>query len=275
MAKLQKIALHGVPRSGTTWLGSILDSSPNVAYRFQPLFSYGHKSFLNENSSIDDINIFFENILNTNDDFVLQKDAIKKGLVPAFKKENITHIVYKEVRYHHIIQNLLEKDNNIKVIGIVRNPKSVISSWYNAPKEFKKDEWNLMEEWKYANKKNLNRKEEFNGYIKWKEVANLFLQLKENYPDRFLLVKYDTLLNETINTINELFDFCRLELTGQTMDFINDSQKKDFSKDAYAVYRSNQTDDKWKTSLPQEIIKEIDKDLSGTILEKFIENDSH
>lgn len=269
MAALKRIALHGAPRSGTTWLGSIFDSSPNVAYRFQPLFSYAHKSFLNENSSKEKIDIFFDAILKTQDEFVLQKETIKKGLVPGFRKGLITHVIYKEVRYHHIIQNLLEKDTDIKIIGLVRNPKSVISSWYMAPKEFKQDEWDLMKEWKFAGKKNLNRKEEFNGYVKWKEVAGLFLHLQKTYPERFMLVNYKELLDNTLETVNGLFDFSGLKLTRQTKDFIMESHHKDLPNDAYAVYRKNQTDNKWKEILPAEIINEIDNDLKGTELALF------
>ncbi len=264
-----KIAIHGVPRSGTTWLGSIFDSSTNVAYRFQPLFSYTHKSLLDDKSSKEKINRFFNDILNTNDEFVLQKEAIKKGLVPEFKKENITHIVYKEVRYHHILQNLLDKDPYIKVIGMVRNPKSVIASWYLAPKEFRKEEWNILEEWEHAKKKNLNRKEEFNGYLKWKEAVLMFLELKKMYPDRFYLLKYDELLKNTYSVTERLFAFCQIELKEQTINFIHESKKIDKSGDAYAVYRKNQTDDKWRTTLPQEIIDEIDMDLKGTHLDQF------
>ena len=154
-------------------------------------------------------------------------------------------------------------------MGIIRNPKSVISSWYNAPKEFNKKEWDLIREWKNADLKNQGRIEEFYGYNKWKEVGMLFLELKQNYPERFYLINYKNLLNNTLNEIDTLFKFCGLTITQQTVDFINKSKEIDLSDDAYAVYRKNQTDDKWRTTLPQEIINEIDKDLSGTMLEEF------
>jgi hypothetical protein len=172
---MKKVAIHSVPRSGSTWLGSIFDSHPNVAYRYQPLFSYTHKGVLTPNSSKKEIDTFFQDILYTTDDFVLQKAAIEAGKIPSFFKESPTHIVYKEVRYHHILSNLLEQDNEIIVIGLIRNPFAVIHSWLNAPKEFRKDlGWKEMEEWQFAPKKNLNKPEEFNGFEKWKEVRDLF-----------------------------------------------------------------------------------------------------
>jgi len=154
-------------------------------------------------------------------------------------------------------------------VGIVRNPKSIISSWYHAPKEFKKDEWDLMTEWRKAESKNKGRPEEFYGYDKWKEVAELFLELKEKYPDRFYLLEYKSLLNDTDKEIEKLFNFCGIEPAKQTRDFIKRGNEKDLSRDAYSVYRKNQTDDKWKKDLPSEIIAAIDEDLNGTELERF------
>lgn len=267
---LNKIAIHGVPRSGTSWIGALFDSSTNVVYRNQPLFSYAFKSFLTENSDKSQIQDYFNLLNESNDDFLLQTEGKKNGLIPVFKKLNPTHIIYKEARYHHILRNLLQQDENIKVIGVIRNPKSVISSWVNAPKEFHKEKWNLREEWKGAPLKNKGLKEEFYGYNKWKEVANLFLSLKEEYPKRFYLLNYIELLNETEKEVKQLFNFCNLEYNSQTRDFIEKGQKIDLFKEAYSVYRINQVDDKWKVNLPIEIITEIDNDLKGTNLEKFI-----
>jgi len=57
---MKKIALHSVPRSGSSWIGQILNSSPKVNYKFQPLFSYAFKGYLDENSSRERIDEFFE-----------------------------------------------------------------------------------------------------------------------------------------------------------------------------------------------------------------------
>jgi len=267
---MQNIAFHGVPRSGTSWVGAIFDSSKNVEYRHQPLFSFSFKSFLTENSTEKEIDQFFSLIEKCNDDFILEKEGKNIGHKPTFQKDNITHIIYKEARYHHILINMMEQHDNVKVVGIVRNPKSVISSWYHAPKEFKKEEWGILEEWKNASLKNEGRKEEFYGYDKWKEVTKTFLYLKEKYPTRFYLLEYNELLNRTEETVKELFSFCGIEFSEQTSQFLSLSQKKDLSEDSYSVYRLNQVDDKWKTDLPLEIVKSIDIDLKGTVLEKFL-----
>jgi hypothetical protein len=268
---MQRIAIHSVPRSGSTWLGSIFDSSSEVMFRFQPLFSYAFKSFLSDTSSRTEILQFFDDISQSTDDFITQKSERNEGLIPIFTKTRPTTIVYKEVRYHHILKNMLKEDEEIKAIGLIRNPMSVINSWLNAPKEFKKElGWEVDEEWKYAPAKNLDKPEEFNGYMKWKEVALLFNQLEQEYPERFKIIRYDRLLENTTAEVNKLFNFCDLEVSQQTSDFINLSGSV-AKEGAYSVFRNNQTDDRWKKDLPPNIIEQIRVDLKGTFLETYIQ----
>lgn len=264
-----KVAIHGVPRSGTTWLGAIFDSSPQVCFKNQPLFSYKFKGYLSEKSTKQRINNFFSLLEKTPDPFMDQVEGKDKGTIPMFSKESLTHIVYKEARYHNILSNLMEKDEEVKVVGIVRSPKSVLSSWYHAPKEFNQKTWNFMDEWENAEHKNLNKIEEFYGYNKWKEVLLLFLDLKNKYPKRFFLIKYSDLLCETESMVRNLFDFCELKYSSSTEKFIKKSKSKDLSEDAYSVYRANQLDDKWKDFLPKRIVNKIDNDIHESGLAEF------
>lgn len=269
---MKKVAIHSVPRSGSTWLGSIFDSSENVVYRFQPLFSYKFKGYLNESSSSEEINDFFQRIFSTNDDFILQKEAKINGRVPSFNKTKPTHLVYKEVRYHNILNNLLEKNKEILIIGLVRNPLAVINSWLKAPKEFRKDlGWKEDEEWKYSPKKNANRLEEFNGYEKWKEVAIMFDKLQSNYPDRFFLLRYEDLVCNTLDVISKLFGFCGLELTDSTINFIQESRTLKGEPNAYSVFRKDDTMKKWKTELSTKIKDEIINDLEYSFLNNYLD----
>ena len=135
----QTVAIFGAPRSGTTWLGQMFNSSPNTLYRFQPLFSYEFKDYLDTESSESDIKDFHTKLMTAESDFVKTELSFLKTELNFLKKE-ITHLVWKEVRYHHITENLL-KNSDIKIIYIKRNPVDVINSWYNAPKEFDKT-WN-------------------------------------------------------------------------------------------------------------------------------------
>jgi hypothetical protein len=266
---MNNIAIHSVPRSGSTWLGSIFDSSPSTSYRFQPLFSHQFKDFLTPLSSEQAIDSFFDKIHKTNDDFILQKNGKKQGLVPDFEKKEITHVVYKEVRYHNILENLLETSSEIKVIGLIRNPFATVNSWLRAPKEFRNDfGWKADEEWRYAPLKNLKKPEEFNGYEKWKEVTFLCLKLKEKFPSRFYLLNYDRLNQNTESVIMELFDFCDLPFTSQTKQFLIESTSRK-SVGEYSVFKKKGEDTSWESELPIYIQKEIKSDP------EFIELNKH
>ncbi|MCK5020693.1 MAG: sulfotransferase domain-containing protein [Candidatus Peribacteraceae bacterium] len=269
--KFNYIALHSVPRSGSSWLGQIINSCPNVIYKFQPLFSYKFKDFLNETSTSSRINSFFRKISETKDDFLDQTGQIEGGFYPEFEKDRINTIVYKEVRYHHILKNMLDQFRDIKIVGLVRNPLSVINSWLKAPREFRRDlGWSEIEEWREAPKKNLSRKEEFFGYQKWKETASLFLDLERAYPNNFYLIKYIDLVQNTEKFVKQLFDFLSLEYSGQTDVFLHKSMIKDLDNE-YAVYKVKRIDSSWKDELNSEIIQLIVKDIEGTLFQKFMD----
>jgi len=266
-----KIAIHSAPRSGSSWIGQIFNSSPKTCFRFQPLFSYAFKSFLNEKSSQEDILDFFAKIAESDDDFLLQKDKIKSGEYPSFSKEDeFTHIVYKEVRYHNIIKNMLTKDNELKVIGLIRSPFAVIDSFLRSPREFRKDQgWREQEEWRYAMKKNLNKSEEFFGYEKWKEVYFNFKELEKEFDERFCMVYYEDLIKDTFNEVERIFNFCNLEVNRQTIKFLNDSKSSE-KKSVYSVFRNKIKDDEWKASLNELIFTEISNDLKTNNMNQFL-----
>lgn len=271
-ANHKKIAIHGVPRSGTSWLGEIFNSSPVVSYAYQPLFSYAYKDFLSGTSTRQEIDEFFFELLHSEDEFVQQKIKRISGDMPNFIKGVATHIAYKEVRYANLLPSLLSESPDLMFCGIVRNPLSVINSWLSAPREFREDlGWVVEEEWRYAPKKNMDRPEEFNGYEKWKEAVQLFLRLKAEYIDRVFIVNYSDLLRDPLKQTRAFFDFFGLEFTSQTKNFLQESLTTD-SSDAYSVYRHNQTDRKWESELDPCISQEIIADLKGTPLERYLES---
>ncbi len=265
-----RIALHGAPRSGTTWVGEIINSSPNSVYRYQPLFSYAHKDYLTPSSTTEEIDEFYNRLLVCKDEFTTQSKMRSSGKLPNFQKERVTHIAYKEVRYHNIVFNLMRRTDDIKLIALIRNPFSVINSWLKAPREFRTDlGWKIYDEWRHAPKKNMNKPEEFNGYERWKELTNIFLNLKSQFPQRVHIVKYSQILANPLTETRELFQYLGLKYTTQTEEFLIASQKTQ-NNDPYSVFRSNQTDDEWKQSLEEKIVKEIEIDLKNTPLSEYL-----
>lgn len=250
-----------MPRSGSTWLGSILDAHPEIEYRYQPLFSYAFKGRLNEKSSRSEIVEFFGEIANSEDEFLLQIKEKRKGLVPEFKKSNAKLVAYKEVRYHNILEHLLQTDLELQVVGIIRHPLAVLNSWWKAPKEFRKDQnWDFSEEWMYAPSKNQGRKEEYNGFAKWLEVQKLFTYLKKTYPNRFFCLRYEELNERPIECISEIMKFLDLAMHETQRQFIFKSKQVRFP-DPYSVFKGNSSENDWSNQLPPEIISLVKKRL--------------
>ena len=265
---MRVIAIHSAPRSGSTWLGSIFDSDPGVTYKFQPLFSYAFKSYLSETSTSRDIDSFFLKLKESNDAFINQIEAKKKGIIPTFQKAHSVNLVYKEVRYHYLLPNILEQKDNFKLICLVRNPFSVLNSWRKAPKEFKPT-WNFDKEWYLAPSKNLSKKEEYNGYVKWKESCLLFLELSKLYSANVKIVEYKDLLANTMSTVERIFQFAELDISKQTVDYIKRSTAS-HDHHPYSVFKKKLKDDDWRTELPESVIDLIKRDLKDSPLFKYL-----
>lgn len=233
---MQRVVIHSVPRSGSTWLGEIINSSEHVKYCFQPLFSYAYKDFLSPSSSKQEVNDFFSELSTTNDDFICQKVQRLSGALPSpAKNKNPSHVVYKEVRYHHILNNLMMNDQSLKSIFLIRDPVSTLTSWINAPKEFNAN-WNIAQEILSGAKKNEGRVENFYGYNAWERCALLFKSLAKQWPDRVRVVKYSQLVSFPYEVTEGLFDFCGLNYAASTREFIRESRTMQVS-DEYSVFR--------------------------------------
>jgi hypothetical protein len=271
MRSFRVVSIHGAPRSGTSWLGKIFDSHPDVAYRFQPLFSYRFKGELTSHSSHRDIEHFFRELYRVEDDeFILQTTQRARGVHPAHFEKNPDSgvLVMKEVRYHYLIETLLREVQDIKIVGIVRHPCGAINSWLKTPREFK-PEWNAAMEWRDAQSKNQGRLEEYFGFEKWKELARLFLRFKQTFPDAFYLINYEELVENPMAETEKLFNFVGLPMHCQVTAFIQSSHASEVD-DPDSVFRTTDVAARWYQELDPSIRDAILRDVEGTDLAVFL-----
>ena len=269
MNKIKPIYIAGVARSGTSWLGQIFNSSPDVKFKFQPFFSYEFKNRVNEDSTSLEFERLIRDMYEKDSDFLDQTDKQKSGEYPCFDKNTyLTNLVFKEARYQNLIEPMMRKAPQMLLVGIIRNPNAVLNSWVKNIKEFPVGS-DIIKEWRYGECKNQSR-EDFFGYYKWKEVSNLYLDLKQKWPNRVYVLSYEELVGSPNKCAREMFDFCSIEYTQQTENFINASTES-HSESPYAVFKSKKVATQWKNEFPAYITSEIKKDLSGTRLEKFLE----
>jgi hypothetical protein len=263
------IIIAGVPRSGTSWLGEIINSSPNVAYRFQPMFSYAFKDFVNIESRRDDYESFFKGIYKSSDDFLLQKDKRESGIYPVFhKKDDPRFLAFKMCRYQYLIRQMLYYFGNVKLLGIIRHPCAAINSWLRNPREFPQES-DPRKEWRYGACKNKGREEEFFGFYKWKEVAHLYLDLKEKYPQKVFVIKYEALVDSPLEISKQFFDFVGLEFTEQTEAFLEKCHSINIDS-PYAVFKNKTVKERWQSELAPSIADEIIEDIKDTRLARFL-----
>ncbi len=266
---LPLILLAGVPRSGTSWLGEIVNSSPVVAYRFQPLFAYATTGQVDEKSTAEHYRIWCDALLRSTDPFLLQTEKRQHRDFPTFAKAPAEVLALKEVRYLYVLRSMLEQLPEAKLVGIIRHPCAVLASWFNAPRESPPGS-NPVDDWRLASAKNADRRSEFYGFAKWCEAAAMFLSLAEQHPKRVRIVHYDRFVADPIPQAKALFHDLGLAWTAQTLDFVRCSRETQRA-DTYAVFKSQSIGAAWRERVPAPIIAEIECELRGTPLERFLQ----
>ena len=252
---MKSVTLLSVPRSGSTWLGQVFDSSPEVRYRFQPNMAYSFAPTLTPSSGREEIEHFKQELVTTEDAFVTGRLSISGKEGRSFPKSDPTLLVWKEVHSLYLARQLLSTTADSKVIGLIRSPLSVLSSWLSIPKEFDPS-WSVAEEWRSGARKNAGSPDRYFGYDRWKEVCLDFLQLAVTHPGRFCICSYEQLIAKPIACVRELFDFADLPLTEQTMAFLTRRVVTE-NPDPYSTDRDIERDDRWRDQLPSFIREEV------------------
>ncbi|MGI9517091.1 MAG: sulfotransferase family protein [Pirellulaceae bacterium] len=265
----QAIWIAGVARSGTSWIGQILNSHPQVRFRFQPLFAYEFKGRVDEDSTQDEYLDFLNQLWSTETEFLTQADKVRSGEYPRFQKsQSPTALVFKENRYQSVIEPFLRRVPQARLVAVVRHPCAVINSWRKNSSEFPAGSV-LRDEWRFGNCKNSGPQDYF-GYYKWKEVTNLYLDLARQYPDRVFVLQFERLVHNRMETGEQMLKFAGLDLDQQTLDFLNASG--DSHQDSYySVFKNSNVTSKWKQELDSYVVSEIHDDLQHTRLQQFLE----
>jgi hypothetical protein len=221
------IAILGVARSGTSWLGNVFDSAPSVNFKFQPLFSYEFRGTLTHDSKKQDYERFFSELAASEADFLTQRDKKESGEYPVFEKaQERDTLVFKENRFLYYFPKMIHLfPEKVKVVCIVRNPCAVISSWIRNPKEFPVDA-NVRDEWRFGACKNQSLEENFFGFYKWREATSLFLDLEEKFPEQVTVVRYEDMVTNKTAAVPALFKKVGLDCQAQTMEFLSKSSRR-------------------------------------------------
>lgn len=256
------IGIFGVPRSGTSWLGQIFNSSPETRFAYQPMFTEKFRDQIHARSTEKEMRDYLRRIYDAQEDFLTQKDEMDKGQLLSFKKESQYPeiFVFKEVMYLYMIPRFLRNLPEMKIVMLLRNPYAVLRSWYNAPKEFY-PEWDIKKEWLFAQSKNWFLPERYYGYHRWKESIILANELLEEFPDRVYVIRYEDLDENPFDYAQEVFQFSEIKWQDQTKEFIGQSRRKT-EESPYSVYRNPKERNYNFLNLPDEVIRKVKEDMN-------------
>ena len=262
--------LMGMPRSGTSWLSQIVDSSPEVRFRLSPLFSYAFKNAVNERSS----RVEWEDVLRgaylIEDRFMAQTCQREAGRYPVFaeKADSPPVLVVKDTRYHNLLERILSLFENSRLVAIARHPCGAIHSWLTTPKEFPQGA-DPLKEWRSGACRK-TAPEEFWGFEDWKIATRLHLDLMRRHPGRVHFMRYEALVEDAFAETRRLFDFLGLRWSRQTEAFLSESQSR-HEEHTHAVFKRPDVKDRWRRELDPVIQNEIRKDLEGSDLARFLD----
>lgn len=265
----QIVIIVGMPRSGTSWMSQIFDSSPSVRFRLSPLFSYAFKNAVDENSSFEEYKAIFDGAYLSQDDFMEQTRNRELGHYPTFNEKDAEpeFLVIKMTRFHYLIKTMLDYFENLKIVAIVRHPCGAINSWLATPKEFPQDA-DPMVEWRTGACRKTGP-EEFWGFEDWKAVTRLHMRLQREYPERFIIVQYEDFVDKPVGKTRELFKLLGLPYTRQTDGFLVESHSR-HDEDTHATFKDPSVKDRWRTALHPQIQGEIIREIKNTDLERFL-----
>ena len=263
------LLLLGMPRSGTTWLSQIFESSPDFIVRLSPNYSWPLKNHLNLSSSREEWISSFSAALTTDDEFMTHNFRRVTGELTTFSPrsmQTVKRLAIKDTRFHDLYQRCMELFSEAQTIYLVRHPGGVLNSWWRS-KEFPATA-SFADEWRGGACRKIEGPGEYWGFDDWCSLTAHYSTLEKQAPERFRVCRYEELVRNPAQVSSELFEFAGCTLHPDTRAFLRDSQSRHDDR-TYAVFKNPSVADRWRSELPEDVQETIRAELAGTPLEEF------
>jgi hypothetical protein len=270
------IYIVGLPRSGTTWLASILNTAWGVKYFYEP-FNQQHvpeaKPHWMKYLTASDTDPAFAQFCRYIFTGQLKNPYVFRALSNPYKMFDGKlswlpgRIMVKDV---HSCMSLEWIDQHIapKIVIIVRHPCSTVSSWIRTFNTKKNRRLDLLDKLLNQNKLMRDHLEPFENHLKqsegllqdsaafWGAAYYVILRQKHLHPN-WIFVQHEELCRNPRLEYQKLFDQLDLRWTKAT-DRLLDSSTSENSGKAYVPKRiSSEEPDKWKKELESSQIDQI------------------
>jgi len=205
----------GLIKSGTTLLQKTIDYHPDVCCLIEQEFTFLLELFIEENKNLNlhgylstDFNLsnYFFNTVN---EIVCSECEVKtKGI-----NEN-----------KFLVNNsfqILEAFDEIKLIFITRNPFDLsLSTWDHEKRIISKGYVNKREKEKLPSSFQNLQKFLIERAKLWNLVTSRMFAAKEKFLQRVLIIRYEDLVNNKINTLSKIFKFLNVKTSSEIIDEI-------------------------------------------------------
>ncbi len=263
------VFLLGMPRSGTTWLSQVFESSPDFVVRLSPPYAYAFRGQVTKASSPEDWRAMLSAAIESRDRFVTQDWRRDTGELGAFNKDpaRATRLAVKDTRFHDLYAAAMAALPAAKLVYIVRHPAAALWSWRNC-KEFPA-EAKFEDEWRNGQCRKREGEGEYWGFDDWATLSAAYLDAAKAAPDRYHVVRYEDLVRRGAETAETLFAFCDMPMRPETLAFLKDSQTR-FDPRPYSVFKGGKSNDAWRSGFPEDILSVIEDETQGRGLGEYL-----
>lgn len=212
------IIIIGSPRSGSSWLQTMIGAHPLVSTSVElTLFNRYIQPWI-KTWECEDENIkqgkWYQGLpfIWSQNEFY---DFLNEFILRVYskieeKKPGSTHILDKHPGYSFALKEIFELIPDALVINLIRDGRDVVLSMLNAKKKRGFGPSNIIE-----------------AATNWKEHVEAASNVKV-YTSQFSEVKYEDLIDDCENTLKNIFDFCQLPFDNKLINSIIDEHN--FSK---------------------------------------------
>jgi hypothetical protein len=269
MPSLSPIYIAGLPRSGTTWFASIVNTAKNVKYYYEP-FNKDHvpeaKSHWNKYLRLDDHDEAFlefcEDIFSNqiNQASVLKNLKKPYSLLHGGLRKLPGRVMVKDV-HSCVSLEWIYKQFNPTIVILMRHPCAMAASWYRTFKptfesgninglERLVEQKNLIDDYLYPYEHFLKTKGSFwqkLGHY-WGAAHHVMLKQQQQHPN-WIVVQHEDLCLDPSGGFREIFSKLQLKWTNTTVKRLQSSTTTDSGKSYVPSRITSQESEKWKEQL--------------------------